>query len=151
MSDKSDFRSDTVTHPTESMRQAMAGAVVGDDVLGDDPTVKKLEALAAEVMGKEAGLFVPSGTMGNAIAVKMWTGPLEEVILEERSHIYNMESTHLTFISGVTPRPLRSHRGAMDPDEVAANLREPSVHTPRTSLICVENTHNNWGGAVVPL
>jgi threonine aldolase len=102
-------------------------------------------------MGKEAGLYVPSGTMGTSIAVKMWTNPLEEVIVEERSHIYNMESTHMTFISGVTPRPLRSDRGAMDPKDVAANVRMPNVHTPRTSLICLENSHNNWGGSVLPL
>ncbi len=147
----SDFRSDTVTRPTEKMRTAMAEAEVGDDVLGDDPTVHKLERLAAETMGKQAALFCPSGTMANAIAVKMGTGPLEEVIVEERSHIYNMESTHMTFISGVTPRPLRSHRGAMDPEEVVAAIRKPNVHTPRTSMISLENTHNNWGGSVIPL
>jgi threonine aldolase len=147
----SDFRSDTVTRPTEKMRRAMAEAVVGDDVLGDDPTVQKLERLAAETMGKEAALFCPSGTMANAIAVKMWTGPLEEVIVEERSHIFNMESTHMTFLSGVTPRPVRSHRGAMDPKDVVAAVRKPNVHTPRTSLISLENTHNNWGGSVIPL
>jgi len=147
----SDFRSDTVTKPTEAMRRAMAEAEVGDDVLGDDPTVQKLETLAASIMGKEAALYVPSGTMGNAIAVKVWTKELEEVILEARCHIYNMESTHLTFISRVTPRPLPSWRGAMDPEEVAHNIRQASVHTPRTSLICLENTHNNWSGAVIPL
>jgi threonine aldolase len=151
MSEISDFRSDTVTRPTESMRRAMAAAVVGDDVLGDDPTVQELEALAAGIMGKEAALYVPSGTMGNAIAAKVWTRELEEVIVEARSHIFNMESTHLTFISRVTPRPLPSRRGAMNPDEVEANIRKPSVHVPRTSLICVENSHNNWGGAVLPL
>ena len=151
MSKLSDFRSDTVTRPTESMRRAMAEAVVGDDVLGDDPTVQELEVLAAAIMGKEAALFVPSGTMGNSVAVKAWTHELEEVIVEARSHIFNMESTHLTFISRVTPRPLASRRGAMDPDEVEANIRTPSVHTPQTSLICVENTHNNWSGAVLPL
>jgi threonine aldolase len=102
-------------------------------------------------MGKEAALFCPSGTMANSIAVKMWTNVLEEVIVEERSHIYNMESTHMTFISGVTPRPVRSERGAMDPKDVAAAIRKPNVHTPQTTLICLENTHNNWGGAVVPL
>jgi threonine aldolase len=133
------------------MRKAMTEAVVGDDVLGDDPTVQKLEALAAEKMGKEAGLFVPSGTMGNSVSVKVWTREMDEVIIEERSHIYNMESTHMTFISRVTPRPLPSKRGAMDPDEVERNIRMPSVHIPRTSLICVENTHNNWSGAVVPM
>jgi threonine aldolase len=147
----SDFRSDTVTRPTEKMRRAMAEAVVGDDVLGDDPTVQKLEALAAGTMGKDAALFCPSGTMANSIAVKMWTNALEEVIVEERSHIYNMESTHMTFISGVTPRPVRSERGAMDPKDVLASIRKPNVHTPQTTLVCVENTHNNWGGAVVPL
>jgi threonine aldolase len=147
----SDFRSDTVTRPTEKMRRAMAEAAVGDDVLGDDPTVLDLERRAAAIMGKEAALFCPSGTMANAIAVKMWTGPLEEVIVEERSHIYNMESTHMTLISGVTPRPVRSVRGAMDPRDVAAAVRTPNVHTPRTSLVCLENTHNNWGGAVIPL
>ncbi|MBM3285293.1 MAG: aminotransferase class I/II-fold pyridoxal phosphate-dependent enzyme [Candidatus Aminicenantes bacterium] len=151
MSAISDFRSDTVTKPTAKMRQAMAEAVVGDDVLGDDPTVQELERLAAETMGKEAALFVPSGTMGNAVAVKTWTRELDEVIVEARSHIYNMESTHMTFISRVSPRPLASRRGAMDPVEVERNIRKPSVHIPRTSLICVENTHNNWSGAVVPL
>ncbi len=151
MSEISDFRSDTVTRPTEKMRRAMAEAVVGDDVLGDDPTVQKLEALAAEIMGKEAALFVPSGTMGNSVAVKVWTRELDEVIVEARSHIYNMESTHMTFISRVTPRPLPSNRGVMDPAEVERNIRKPSVHIPRTSLVCVENTHNNWSGAVVPI
>lgn len=146
----SDFRSDTVTRPTENMRKAMAEAVVGDDVLGDDPTVQKLEALAADTIGKEAALFMPSGTMANSTAVKCWTHELEEVIVEERSHIYNMESTHMTFIARVTPRPLPSQRGAMDPEEVERNIRLPSDHIPRTSLICVENTHNNWSGAVVP-
>lgn len=151
MSEISDFRSDTVTRPTEKMRRAMAEAVVGDDVLGDDPTVQELERLAAETMGKEAALFVPSGTMGNSIAVKVWTRELDEVIIEARSHIYNMESTHMTFISRVSPRPLPSRRGAMDPEEVERNIRKPSVHIPRTSLVCVENTHNNWSGAVVPI
>ncbi|MDH4198287.1 MAG: aminotransferase class I/II-fold pyridoxal phosphate-dependent enzyme [Candidatus Aminicenantes bacterium] len=147
----SDFRSDTVTRPTPEMRRAMAEAEVGDDVLGDDPTVNKLEELAAATMGKEAGLYVPSGTMGNSIAVKAWTHELEEVIVEARSHVYNMESTSMTLVSRVMPRPLSSRRGAMDPADVGAAVRVPSVHTPRTSLVCVENTHNNWSGAVLPL
>ena len=147
----SDFRSDTVTRPTENMRKAMAEAVVGDDVLGDDPTVQRLESMAAEIMGKEAGLYVPSGTMGNSIAIKAWTEELDEVIVESRAHLYNMESTHMTFIARVTPRPLLSDRGAMDPEEVERSIRVPSVHIPRTSLICVENSHNNWSGAVVPM
>jgi threonine aldolase len=147
----SDFRSDTVTRPTPKMRQAMAEAVVGDDVLGDDPTVQDLEARAAAMLGKEAGLFMPSGTMGNSVAVKAWTRELEEVIVEARSHVYNMESTSMTFVSRVTPRPLPSARGAMDPADIEKNIRTASVHTPQTTLVCVENTHNNWGGAVVPL
>jgi len=147
----SDFRSDTVTRPTKRMRKAMAEAIVGDDVLGDDPTVQKLESMSAEMMGKEASLYVPSGTMGNSIAVKVWTTELDEVIVEAKSHIYNMESTHMTFISRITPRPITSNRGAMDPEEIESNIRIPSVHFPRTSLICVENTHNAWSGAVVPM
>ena len=147
----SDFRSDTTTHPTPKMRKAMAEAVVGDDVIGFDPTVEKLENMAAEIMGKEAGLFVPSGTMGNSIAVKVWTKELEEVIVEERSHILNMESTIITFISRALPRALPSNRGAMDPDLVESNIRKPTVADPRTSLICVENTHNHHSGAVVPI
>ena len=151
MKEYSDFRSDTVTKPTPEMRRAMAEAEVGDDVFGDDPSINRLEEKSAAILGKEAALFVPSGTMGNAIAIKTWTQELDEVILEERSHIYNMESTQMTFIARVTPRPLSSDRGAMRPHEVERNIRKPSVHTPRTSLICVENTHNNWSGAVLPL
>ena len=147
----SDFRSDTVTTPTPKMRQAMAEAEVGDDVIGVDPTVQKLETLAARTMGKEAGMFCPSGTMGNSIAVKAWTRELQEVIVEARSHVYNLESTHMTFISRVTPRPVPSVRGAMDPADVERAVKKPNIHTPETSLICVENTHNGWGGAVIPL
>ena len=147
----SDFRSDTTTHPTPNMRRAMADADVGDDCIGFDPTVEKLEAMAAESFGKEAGLYVPSGTMANSIAVKVWTTELEEVIVEERAHIYNMESTSITFISRVIPRSLPSNRGAMDPELVEANIRKPRVDIPRTALICVENTHNAWSGAVVPM
>lgn len=151
MNGYSDFRSDTVTKPTEKMRKAMAEAEVGDDVLGDDPTVQRLESLATEIMGKEAALYVPSGTMANSISVKVWTQELDEVIVEERSHIYNMESTHMTFIARITPRPMPSNRGAMDPEEIERNIRKPTVYIPRTALICIENTHNNWSGAVVPM
>jgi len=150
MHEFSDFRSDTVTRPTERMRKAMAEAAVGDDVLGDDPTVQELEFISAARMHKEAALYVPSGTMANSIAAKVWTQELDEIILEERSHFYNMESTSITFVSRVLPRPIPSNRGAMDPALVEMNIKKPSDHFPRTSLICVENTHNNWGGAVVP-
>jgi len=132
------------------MRKAMAEAIVGDDVLGDDPTVLELESMAAVLMQKEAALYVPSGTMANSIAVNVWTRELDEVIVEAKAHIYNMESTSITFVSRINPRPLQSNRGAMDPFEVERNIKIPSVHLPRTSLICVENTHNGWGGAVVP-
>ncbi|MFC1783617.1 threonine aldolase family protein [Planctomycetota bacterium] len=151
MKEYSDFRSDTVTRPTENMKKAMAEALVGDDVMGDDPTVQKLESMVAKIMGKEAALYVPSGTMGNSIAVKVWTRELDEIIVEERCHFYNMESTSITFVSRVNPRPLPSNRGAMDPQLVEQNIKKPSVHFPRTSVICVENTHNNWSGAVVPM
>jgi threonine aldolase len=147
----SDFRSDTVTRPTEQMRKAMAEAIVGDDVLGDDPTVQELESMSSDLMHKEAALYVPSGTMGNSIAVNVWTRELDEVIVEAKAHIYNMESTSITFISRINPRPIPSNRGAMDPSEVERNIKKPSVHLPRTSLICVENSHNGWGGAVVPM
>jgi len=129
----------------------MAEAVVGDDVLGDDPTVKELERKAAEILHKEEALFVPSGTMGNAIAVKVWTREGDEVIVEEKSHIYNMEVAHLSMISRVLPRPLPSNRGAMDPELVEKSIRKRSLHVPGTSLICIENTHNMWSGAVIPL
>ncbi len=146
-----DFRSDTVTRPTPAMRRAMAEAQVGDDVLGDDPTVQELERQAADRLGKEAALFVPSGTMGNAIAVKVWTQEGDEVIVEERSHIYNLEVGHLAVVSRVIPRPLPSHRGAMDPDFVERHIRKRALHIAGTRLIALENTHNLWGGAVVPL
>jgi threonine aldolase len=148
----SDFRSDTVTKPTPEMREAMFKAEVGDDVLGDDPTVKKLEDIAAQMVGKEAALFVPSGTMGNAIALKVWTSEGDEIIVEEKSHIYNYESGHLAFISRVMPRPVPSKRGIYDLDmlEKFINKRK-NIHIPPTTLITLENTHNFWGGAVIPV
>jgi len=148
----SDFRSDTVTKPSLKMRKAMYEAQVGDDVLGDDPTVKKLEELAASMLNKDAALFVTSGTMGNAVSVKVWTSEGDEVIVEEKSHIYNYESGHLTVISRVMPRPLPSKRGVYDLEllERVLNKRR-DIHIPPTSLITLENTHNFWGGSVVPL
>ena len=148
----SDFRSDTVTKPTPEMRKAMYEAEVGDDVFGDDPTVKKLEKMAAELMGKEAALFVASGTMGNAIAVKAWTKEGDEVIVEERSHIYNFESGHMAFISRVQVRPLPSKRGVFDLRQLEAALaKKEDIHFAPPTLITIENTHNFWGGAVIPL
>jgi len=142
----SDFRSDTVTRPTPEMYEAILKAPVGDDVLGDDPTVKELEDLASKITGFESALFVPSGTMGNAIAVRVWARDGSEVILEEMSHIYTSEVGHIAYISRAIPRPLKSNRGIMDPDDVRKAIRKEELHKAGTSLVCLENTHNYWGG-----
>ncbi|QUL98079.1 MAG: low-specificity L-threonine aldolase [Candidatus Fermentithermobacillus carboniphilus] len=146
-----DLRSDTVTKPTPEMREAMARAEVGDDVYGEDPTVNRLEALGAEMVGKEAAVFVPSGTMGNQISVMSWTERGDEIILESQSHIYMYEVGATAVLSQVQVRPIPGHYGAMDPEEVALAIRKPNIHFPRTRLICLENTHNRSGGCVVPL
>jgi len=148
----SDFRSDTVTRPKEGMMRAMALAEVGDDVLGDDPTVRRLEERAAEILGKQVALFVPSGTQGNAIAIKVWTEEGDEVIVEERSHIYNFESGHLAFISRVIPRPLPSKMGEIPLDRLERVLsKRRDIHIPPPTLIALENTHNFWSGKVLSL
>jgi len=146
-----DFRSDTVTRPTPAMRRAMAEAVVGDDVFGEDPTVQDLEKEVARLLGREAAIFVPSGCMGNQIAAMLHTQPGEEVVVEAASHSYDWELAGLAKISGVQARPLPSQRGALDPDQVAATLRPAGGFRPRCGLVMVENTHNFHGGAVVPL
>ncbi len=151
MHETADFRSDTVTRPTPEMRRAMAEAVVGDDVLGDDPTVARLEELTAALFGKEAGLFVPSGTMGNAVCLGAQAAPGEELLAEEWCHSLNFEAGGPAGLWGILTRPLRSDRGTLDPDLVARWIREGSLHTPRTALLAVECTHNFHGGAVVPL
>lgn len=146
-----DLRSDTVTKPTPEMRKAMAEAEVGDDVYGEDPTVNRLEALAAEMFGKEAALFVASGTMGNQVSIMAHTQRGDEVIVEADSHIYWYEVGAMAVLSGVMPRPIKGKNGAMDPDEVRRAIRPKDIHFPRTSLITIENTHNRSGGRVVPL
>lgn len=147
-----DLRSDTVTLPTEEMRAAMAAAEVGDDVYGEDPTVNRLQESAAAAVGKEAALFVPTGSMGNLLAVKCHTRPGDQVVIDRNAHILQFEMGGLAWFSGVTPLVLDGHRGLLDPDAVAANLR---THVPyyqmRTTLVCVENTHNYGGGAVYSL
>jgi threonine aldolase len=148
---KIDLRSDTVTKPTEAMRRAMANAEVGDDVYGEDPTVNRLEELAAEKLGKEAALFVTSGTMGNQVAVLTHTRSGEEIILEADSHIFYYESAAASAFAGVQTRTVKGQRGAMDPTEVEQAVRGVNIHFPRTALICLENTHNRAGGAVLPL
>lgn len=143
------LRSDTQTLPTEEMLEAMAKAPLGDDVYGEDPTVNALEELAASVVGKEAALFVPSGTMGNLIALKVHTRHGEEVILEKDSHIYYYEAGGLAAICGLTPRLVTGHMGVMDAEDIEEALRPYNIHHPPTSLICYENTHNRAGGTVV--
>ncbi len=147
-----DLRSDTVTKPTDPMRKAMAEAEVGDDVYGEDPTANRLQERAAEIFGKEAALFVPTGSMGNQIAVKLHTKPGTEVIIEERGHIFNYELGTPSVVSGVMIRPVRSLNGSghLTWDEIASALRidQPYYSSP-TSLITLENTHNFAGGSVM--
>ena len=146
-----DLYSDTHTLPTERMRDAMRDAVVGDDVSEDDPTVNKLERLAAEKVGKRAALFVPSGHMGNLIAAMVHCRHGQEVILEADAHMYYYECGSVAAIAGVMPRLVPGRSGVFGADDVRPLLREPNVHYPRTRLLCVENTHNRGGGTVVPL
>lgn len=146
-----DFRSDTVTRPTPAMRRAMAEADVDDDVLGHDPTTLALEREGARLLGKEGALFMPSGVMCNLVAVTTHCRPGEEVILEEWSHTSRFESGGIGALAHVLVRTLRSQRGRLDPDEVARWISPGNEHTPRTALVCVEQTHNFHGGAVVPV
>jgi len=143
-----DLRSDTVTTPTPEMRRAMASAEVGDDVYGEDPTVRRLEEKAAELLGKEAGLYVPSGTMGNLVAVMTHTSRGSEVILEAESHIYYYEVGGLAVVAQTLPRLIPGRRGCFGPEDLAAALRTPNIHFPTPTLVCLENTHNRAGGAV---
>lgn len=146
-----DLRSDTVTKPTPGMRRAMCEAEVGDDVLGDDPTVNKLQAMIAEMAGKEAALFVPSGTMSNQIAIKVHTQPGDEVICERDCHIFNYECGAPALVSSVQLMPVSGYRGIMDVDEVRRAIRISNIHHPRSRLIVVENTHNRAGGTIYPI
>ena len=146
-----DFRSDTVTRPSPAMRRAMAEAVVGDDVFGEDPSVQALESETARIFGREASLFVPTGCMGNQIAARLHTHPGEEVLVEASCHMYDWELAGLAALCGVQARALPSVRGALDPDQVRATLRPAGGFRPRCGLLVVENTHNFHGGAVVPI
>ena len=145
-----DLRSDTVTRPTAAMRRAMAEAEVGDDVYREDPTVRRLEEIAAARLGKEAALFVPSGTMGNQIAVKVWTRPGQEVILESCSHILDYEMAQMAAFSGVLARALPSENGFLTAPQVEAAIRPPIYYVSTTGLIALENTHNMQGGTIAP-
>lgn len=146
MHDVVDLRSDTLTLPTPEMREAMARADVGDDVYEEDPTVRRLEALAAERLGKEAALFVTSGTQGNLVSVLAQTQPGQEVVLDVDAHIFNSEVAGATVIGGVQLRPVRTERGFLTPVQVREALRPANIHVPPTGLVCLENTHNRHGG-----
>lgn len=145
-----DLRSDTVTRPTAKMRRAMADAEVGDDVYGEDPTVNRLEARAAEIFGREAGLFFPTGSMANQAAIRLHTRPGEEIVCESRAHVLDWEMGTAAVFSGCTVRTVKAERGILTWDLVrGAIFRDVSFHAP-TGLICLENTHNMAGGTVMP-
>lgn len=146
-----DLRSDTITRPTAEMRKAIFEAEVGDDVYGEDPTVNRLEELAAEMMGKEAALLVASGTMGNQVAVLTHCRPGTEIILEADSHIYYYEAAAISVFAGVQPRTLAGKNGSLPAELVEWAIRPDDIHMPPTALICLENTHNRAGGRVIPL
>jgi threonine aldolase len=150
VSDTVDLRSDTVTLPTPAMLRAMGTAPLGDDVYGEDPTVRALEEQAAAALGKEAALFLPTGTMGNQVAVLTHTLRGAEVVVDLDSHIFDAEVGGLAVLAGVQTRPLKSRAGVLDAREVEAAIRPEDVHYPRTGLICVENPHNSAGGLAAP-
>ena len=146
MHDIVDLRSDTLTLPTPEMREAMARAPVGDDVWEEDPTVKRLEALMAERLGKAASLFVPSGTMANLAAVLAHTERGQEILLDFDSHIFNYEVAGAAWIGGLQTRAIKTERGFLTPDQVRENIRPANIHIPTTGLVCLENTHNRHSG-----
>jgi len=145
-----DLRSDTVTKPSSAMRRAMAEAEVGDDVYLEDPTVNRLQARAAEIFGREAALFVPSGSMGNLSCVLAHTRLGQEVICDARGHVYNYEMGSLCAIAGLVPRLVSTENGILTWREIASHIREKVYYRPQTGLIALENTHNMAGGTVYP-
>ncbi|KKI99584.1 threonine aldolase family protein [Prochlorothrix hollandica] len=146
-----DLRSDTITQPTAAMRQAIAQAPVGDDVLGDDPSVHALEERVAHLLGKEAAVFMPSGTMTNQVALRVHTEPGDEVILESQAHIYYYEGGAPAALAGVMSQLIAGDRGIFTAADLRAVLRPVDVHFPVTKLVCLENTHNRGGGRIFPL
>lgn len=143
-----DLRSDTVTLPSDAMREAMRNAPVGDDVYGEDPSVNRLQDLAAEITGKEAALLVTSGTQGNLVSLLSHCQRGDEVIMEAQAHTYWYEQGGLAAVGGLMPRLLESARGCPSPEAVEAAIRPDEQHAPRTGLVCLENTHNRHGGTV---
>ena len=146
-----DLRSDTITKPTPEMLRAMAEAEVGDDVLGDDPTVNRLEARTAEILGKEAAVYMPSGTMTNQVAIRAHTEPGDELLCDADTHTYYYEAGAPAALAGVMVRFVRSERGIFSAEQARAALRPRDVHFPRPRLICIENTHNRGGGRCWPV
>jgi threonine aldolase len=145
-----DLRSDTVTHPTPAMREAMYRAEVGDDVFGEDPTVNRLEEMAVERLGKEAALFVASGTMGNLVSLLAHCGRGDEAIVGDRSHTYLFEQGGMAALGGITPRPIPNQPdGTLRLEDIEGAIRGDNVHFPRTRLICLENTHNMCDGVAL--
>ncbi len=146
-----DLRSDTVTKPTDAMRKAMARADVGDDVYGEDPTVNRLQEMAATMFGKKVALFVPSGTMGNQLAIRLHTQPGQEVIVESTAHIVRYEQGAAGALAGVQLHWITGNRGLISPEQVEEAIRPKEPNTIQTALICLENTHNSGGGTIYPL
>lgn len=146
-----DLRSDTVTKPTAGMLEAMINAPVGDDVFGEDETVNRLEAKAAAMFGMEAGIFCPSGTMTNQIAIKCFTQPLDELIADQTAHIYRYEGGGIAFNSGVSTRLLNGYRGIITAEMIEPEINAENIHYPHTSLVALENTVNKGGGSCYTL
>ena len=146
-----DLRSDTLTKPSAAMRRAMAEAEVGDDVYGEDPTINNLEQRAAAIMGKEAALLLPTGTMGNTIAIKLHTSHGQEVICESRAHILNYELSMMAWFAGCVARPIVATRGLLSWKQIEKEIRPLGPHWAPTGLIEIENSHNMAGGSVYPL
>ena len=146
-----DLRSDTVTQPGQAMREAMAAAPVGDDVYGEDPSVNRLQEMAAALLGKEAALFVPTGIMANQLSLRVQTQPGDEVIIESRSHVVRYEQGAAAALAGVQLHWVTGQRGLLTPEQVEAAIRPKDPHSIQTKLICLENTHNSGGGSIYPL
>ncbi len=146
-----DPRSDTVTRPSKGMRRAMACAKVGDDVFGEDPTTKALETTVANMLGKEAALFIPSGMMGNQLGIHVQTQPGDEVIVERQSHIFNYESGAAGSLSGVTLHVIHGEKGRFSEEQFLTAIRGENYWEPRSTLLCLENTLNLAGGLIYPL
>src|SRR5512146_3168380 len=145
-----DLRSDTVTKPTPEMRRAMAEAEVGDDVYGEDPTINRLEQRTAEIFGREAAIFVPSGSMGNTIAIKIHTRPGQEVICDERGHVFNYEMAMMAHFSGCLARPIHGEDGILRWPQIERKISPRTYYYAQTGLVSLENTHNMAGGTVYP-